>query len=168
MTRPAVAMRPATAADLPWIIAFEWRPELLAFIGGSDIEQHRAWLADPDFRQVLALDAAGERVGYALLNGYLSTPGVRLLRRIAVLAPGRGVGSAFLRWLIDQAFAEGVERFRLAVFEDNARARRVYARFGFVPEPGAEIKPFTRRDGITTRNLPLVLYRSGSPDGAFA
>ena len=154
-----VTLRAADDADLAWISAFEARPEMLAFIGGSDVRQHRDWLADPDFRQVLALDEAGGRVGYALLNGYVSTPGARLLRRVAVLAPDRGVGSGFLRQLIDQAFAEGVERFRLAVFEDNHRARHVYARFGFVAEPGTPITEMTRRDGVTVRNLPLVLVR---------
>lgn len=157
----SVTLRPAAEADLDWVSMFEWRAESLACIGGSSVAQHRLWLADPDFRHVIAMDAAGRRIGYALLNGYATTPGERLLRRIGVLAPGGGQGRDFLRQLIAQAFAEGVARFRLAVFDTNAHARHVYARLGFVPEPGAPILPFTRRDGITCRNLPLVLVRLG-------
>lgn len=153
-----LTVRTATEADLAWIAVLEARPDMLAFIGGSTVEEHRAWLADPDFRQVIA-EADGVRVGYALLSGYVATPGVRLLRRIAAVSPERGHGTALLRHLIDEAFAEGIGRFRLAVFEDNVRARSVYARFGFVSEPDAPIKEMTRRDGVTCRNLPLVLFR---------
>lgn len=151
-------LRLAAEADLEWIVALEWRPDMLAFIGGSDVDQHRAWLDDPDFRQVIVEDDRGERAGYALLNGYVSTPGVRLLRRIGMVAPERGLGRAALRGLIGQAIAEGVERFRLAVYDTNPRARHVYDRLGFVPEPGNDPSPVTRRDGVACRNIGLVLY----------
>ena len=45
---------------------------------------------------------------------------------------GRGVGSALLHHALDGAVGR-FEQVRLSVFADNDRARRLYARHGFVP-----------------------------------
>lgn len=44
---------------------------------------------------------------------------------------GRGIGSAVIQTLIDHARAHGVEIINLEVRTDNARAIRLYERFGF-------------------------------------
>lgn len=132
---------------------------MLAFIGGSDLDEHRRFLADPDFSQVIAEDA-GAPVGYALTEGYVSMPGALLLRRIAVTGAARGTGSDFLRRLIDAAFATGIARYKLRVFEDNHRARRLYARFGFVDDPDGAPQHHSRRDGVDCQSFALVLYQT--------
>ena len=151
-------LRPATEGDLPWIVELEWRPDMLAFIGGSDLAEHRDFLANPDFTQIIAEDSSGAPVGYALTEGYVSMPGELLLRR-GVTATERGTGSEFLRQLIDDAFAAGRARYKLRVFEDNHRARRLYARFGFVDDPDGAPLQHTRRDGTECQSFALVLYR---------
>lgn len=157
-----LVIRPATDADVPWIVALERRADMLARIGGGDPAQHRAWLADPDARQVIA-ELGGVRAGFAVLQGLVATPDRPKLRRIAVAAPGGGVGSRLLRWVIEASFAEGATALRLTVFADNAPARAVYGRFGFVDDPDGGVEHATRRDGSAGANLPLILHR---PDAA--
>lgn len=73
--------------------------------------------------------------------------GALYLKRIAVVRPGAGAGTAFLALILDEAFgALGAWRFHLDCFADNVRAQRAYAKLGF------------RRDGVLRQ-----AYRT--PDG---
>lgn len=49
-------------------------------------------------------------------------------------ARGRGIGSALLRAAVDAAWASGLTRIELSVRCDNAKARALYERHGFVTE----------------------------------
>ena len=65
-------------------------------------------------------------------------------------APGRGLGRPAMEAICARVFDDwGIERFWLDVFEDNARARRVYASLGF-RETGRSHPPhLPRGDGGT-------------------
>jgi GNAT superfamily N-acetyltransferase len=58
------------------------------------------------------------------------------LRQFYVLKPWHGTGAAgeLMRWVLDEARRRGAEHLYLSVFTDNHRARRFYARYGFVEE----------------------------------
>jgi len=57
-----------------------------------------------------------------------------------------GIGSALLTEIIGQTKAMGYEQLELGVFSDNAKARRLYERFGFEPW-GAVKNAYKLKDG---------------------
>ncbi|KPF78390.1 hypothetical protein IP88_03930 [alpha proteobacterium AAP81b] len=61
------------------------------------------------------------------------------LKQLYVFRPwqGAGVAAELTRWAIATARAHGAEDLWLSVFSENPRARRFYARYGFV-----EVKPW--------------------------
>jgi GNAT superfamily N-acetyltransferase len=76
--------------------------------------------------------------GYAVLTwSYSLESGGRdaLLDEIYLRERGRGLGSAALAAIYDDLRARGITRIFLETEEHNARARRFYARNGFVVEP---------------------------------
>lgn len=56
------------------------------------------------------------------------------LKQLYVLRPwqGSGVAAALMAWVLATARAQGAARLVLSVYVDNLRARRFYARYGFV------------------------------------
>jgi len=131
-TRPALAVvRPAVADDLPAIMAIERAPGFAAFVGRSEQAEHRAMLAAPGFAYRLGLGADGSPLAFAILSGIGDRHGGVYLKRVAVLRPGAGIGTAFLTALIDEALGPfSGWRFHLDVFADNARAQRAYEKLG--------------------------------------
>lgn len=69
-------------------------------------------------------------VGYA---GLMCVPPLADVQTIAVHTDyeGRGLGSALLGWLLDEAGRRGAEDLLLEVRADNDRAQRLYRRHGF-------------------------------------
>lgn len=96
-------------------------------------------IGDPAFAIRLATDA-GRIVGFAKLGpNALPFPhaddanAVELYQLyVARTHHGDGVGPALLDWAIADARAQGADTLALSVYVDNHRARRFYARFGFV------------------------------------
>ncbi len=83
---------------------------------------------------------------------------------VAAEARGRGVGTALLDAIIDEAAARGAREVRLDVIDTNPRARALYARRGF--EPTA-----TERTGWLYRRLlgfesATTMIRQVGPRGA--
>jgi RimJ/RimL family protein N-acetyltransferase len=126
-------IRPAPA-DIPFIMATERIAGYEQWLGRSDEDWHRAALSDGRFAYFLGkLD--GERIGFAILQGWAAAEQVTHIKRFAVVRPGQGLGKAFLRAVIDAVFAE-TKAFRLSLglFPENLRARRAYEGVGFRAE----------------------------------
>ncbi|MGA8279221.1 MAG: GNAT family N-acetyltransferase [Rhodanobacteraceae bacterium] len=97
------------------------------FIVEQGVLQSDEWdTQDERSRHVLALDSEGHAVGTARL-----TPD-RCVGRMAVLSQwrGRGIGSAMLRVLLEQARALG---YRIIEMHAQTHALSFYERFGFTP-----------------------------------
>ncbi len=60
---------------------------------------------------------------------------------VAEEVEGRGVGGALLRAAESWGLSRGYRMLTLSVFEENARARRVYERFGFRTDTIRYLKP---------------------------
>ena len=96
-----------------------------------------AQLFDPGYRVRLAR-VDGAIVGYAKLGPVLfpgDWPADAIeLHQLYVLAPWRGAGvaDALMAWALADARGAGAGEMILSVFVDNHRARRFYARYGFV------------------------------------
>jgi len=93
-------------------------------------------LGDPERRTHLAIDD-GRIIGYTkLIPPWLADaePGALQLSQIYVASShhGRGVAGMLMDWTIATARASGAPALLLTVWENNHRARRFYARLGFV------------------------------------
>lgn len=137
-------IRPATEADIPAIMEIERTPGFERYVGRSEQPQHEAMMAVAENRYIVLEDGQAP-AGFAILQGVGSANGIVYLKRIAVNAPGKGLGKPFLAELIRMSFeAYGAEKFWLDAFETNARARHVYAACGL------------QLDGLLREHYPLA------------
>lgn len=122
-------LSPLTPADIPEVMRIERLPGYDAYVGRWTADEHGAEMASPDARYFGARDGAG-LAGFVILQK-VHEPSVRL-RRIAVGAPGRGLGGEILREVMDHVFeATSATALHLDVHVDNARAHHTYVREGF-------------------------------------
>jgi GNAT superfamily N-acetyltransferase len=104
--------------------------------------QYEAWLADGESYILLARDDDGSAVGYAFARverGAGPTwmgPGHRIDLESLSVAPGargRGIGSALLARVREDADRAGAEAIDVTAVAANSEALRMYERAGFVP-----------------------------------
>lgn len=111
--------------------------DLQSFLAQSTVEAWQEEYDDPRFAFFVA-DAGGEIVGFVKLGpSSLPVEGVRpfIELRTIYLHPdwlGRGLSAPLMDWAVAEARRRGAEDLYLTVYVDNARARRLYERYGFV------------------------------------
>ena len=127
MSQPCLTLRPGTLADIGAVMAIERSPDY----SGTSLDRMRKSIArcsaSASHAYRLGVGESGAVEAFAIVRG-LGDPHLNLyLKRIAVTRPGRGLGTAFLRLVLDEAFGPlGAERFHLDCFADNVRAQRSY------------------------------------------
>lgn len=125
-----VTLRPATAADISFIMACERRPGYDRFVGRWPEEKHALRMADPEFRYLVV-----SGIGFAILHETWMRPQNVYLKRIAVHNAEQGHGRRLLMALTGWVFANtDAHRFWLEVVEGNQRARHVYRALGWTEE----------------------------------
>jgi RimJ/RimL family protein N-acetyltransferase len=130
-----IGLRPAQPADIPFIMATERIPGFEKLVGRWSQEDHLAALRAPGYAYFLGMNAAGERTAFAIIRDLNDAHGNVCLKRIAVPAPGKGIGGRFLGTIVHWVFAEtDAYRLWLDVLPGNTRARHVYLSHGFVEE----------------------------------
>jgi RimJ/RimL family protein N-acetyltransferase len=130
-----LGLRPAQPTDIPFIMATERSPGFEKLVGRWSEEDHLAALRAPGYAYFLGMNAAGERMAFAIIRDLNDAHGNVCLKRIAVPVPGQGIGSRFLGTVVRWVFTETeAHRLWLDVLADNARARHVYLSHGFVEE----------------------------------
>jgi ribosomal protein S18 acetylase RimI-like enzyme len=104
--------------------------------------RYEGWLAaDPDAFVLLAEDARGDAVGYALVtfrrqdDSHATGDRFAELESLAVLPEhrGRGIGTALLHRVYRELRSMGVEEMAIGVLATNEPALRMYEREGFRP-----------------------------------
>jgi diamine N-acetyltransferase len=124
----------ADKVDLPFIMTTERLEGYEALVGRWDQSRHRKALRNERYAYFLA-KADGKSVGFAIVCDWASPERVTCVKRIAVAQPNLGYGRQLLRTVVDIIFRQtNAHRIWLGVFPDNDRARRAYARTGFVSE----------------------------------
>jgi diamine N-acetyltransferase len=95
-----------------------------------------AQISDPAYAIHIALD--GERIaGFAKLGPCAlpapASPEACELKQLYVLQPwqGAGIAATLMDWAIATARTKGAAEMVLSVFNENVRAQRFYARYGF-------------------------------------
>lgn len=113
--------------------------DLALFLQNHAVARWAQELADPGFAIRIG-EADGTMGAYAKV-GPPSLPfeprgRSTELRQFYLLKPWHGSGAAaeLMDWVIKTARQRGAEHLYLSVFTDNHRARRFYARYGFVEE----------------------------------
>jgi GNAT superfamily N-acetyltransferase len=113
--------------------------DLALFLQNHAVAEWDKQLADPGY-SVRVGEAEGQLAAYAKLGppSLPFTPRGRSteLRQFYVLRGHHGSGAAqkLMAWALAEARRRGSEHLYLSVFTDNHRARRFYARYGFVEE----------------------------------
>jgi RimJ/RimL family protein N-acetyltransferase len=148
-------LRPGTPADLGFIQSLAGRPENAAFITDESAEILAGYLVAPD-TEVLIWQPGSAPAGFAIFCdiGHPTEP--IMLMRLALDEPGKGEGAAFLRALVDHAFAAlQAERIWLDCSGENPRAQRAYVRAGFTLEGRLRQHHYARTLG---RRIDSLLY----------
>jgi ribosomal protein S18 acetylase RimI-like enzyme len=165
----APRIRPAKARDEPAVLALAVRlgesgalPDRSAeVIAAAERDTlHAAFRSLPEGAALLVAEGgAGRTLGFVFLQtrvDYFSGAphGHVGILAVAEEAQGQGVGHALLRAGEVWAVAQGYGHLTITVFEENARARALYERFGF------------RSDMITYRKALSPSPRRGSADAS--
>lgn len=110
-------------------------------------------LAQVDTRRYVVAEAGGHIVGYA---GLMCIEPIADVQTIAVIPEfeGKGIGSAILTELIEEARRRGAADVLLEVRADNPRAQALYVRFGFEQ---IHVRPRYYRDGTDALIMRLTL-----------
>jgi RimJ/RimL family protein N-acetyltransferase len=156
--RAIVTVRPASATDVPFIMATERGPGFERLVGRSEEAQHRAEIDHPGGAYLIG-QSDGVPTGFAILRGFDDPFGNIYLKRIAVLEPGTGFGQRFLRAVIAWSFAHPqTHRFWLYVFLHNERARHVYRQAGLT-EDGVLREAYRATDGTRHSQALMSILR---------
>jgi ribosomal protein S18 acetylase RimI-like enzyme len=122
-------IRTATEEDIFFIRTLEMDPANI-YVHSWDEATHLANMADPAYHYLVAENAEGIPIGYALLVE--SEPTKVEWRRIIVARRGDGIGKAFMKAVLDDFFiTRRTKTIWLDVYEQNDRARHVYRSIGF-------------------------------------
>jgi len=154
-------VRAATLNDVDAIIACERQPGYEDLVGRWTREQHAAGLADPIHRYLVAVGADTQVTGYLMLQGVCPSPESVLIKRIAVMRPGEGVGRALMERAFAIVFDElGAGKVTLTVRPHNERGVALYRRVGLTPEGVEEVLRNGEPAFNTVMSMSADTYRS--------
>ncbi|WP_344881320.1 ribosomal protein S18-alanine N-acetyltransferase [Zhihengliuella alba] len=143
-----------TAADLDTVHALEQRlfPE-----DAWPRDAFEAELSQPQTRKYWVAEVDGSIAGYC---GMMCALPIADVQTIAVVPEheGKGIGSALLTGLIEEARGRRARDVLLEVRADNARAQALYERFGF---QRIHVRPRYYKGGVDAVIMQLEL--SGAP-----
>ncbi|MDR6987682.1 ribosomal-protein-alanine N-acetyltransferase [Paenarthrobacter nitroguajacolicus] len=145
-----VSLRDMTETDIPAVEMLERR---LFPVDAWPLQMFFDELAQPETRRYIVAEVAGEIVAYA---GLMCIEPIADVQTIAVVPEfeGRGIGSAVLAELIDEARRRRAADVLLEVRADNPRAQQLYQRFGFEQ---IHVRPRYYRDGTDALIMRLEL-----------
>ena len=153
----AVHVRPATADDLPALLAFaeQLRDQLLPAADSKRARGTRGTLdaryldaiTDPDRHLVVACDDDDRPLGMALMtvapaNALLDLPALHVSHAVvADAAKRRGAGKALVAAAAAYAEERGLEQVVVSVNPGSRDANRFFARLGFAPLAVRRVAP---------------------------
>jgi len=136
----AVAVRPATEADVPAILDvynYEIVNGWATFdIEPQSLEERLEWFRTirPPHFVVVAVDG-DDVVGWGCLRSFHERAAYRFTAQNSVFIHqdhrGRGIGKAIMAWLIEQGRESGFHSIMAGISQDNPGSDRLHASFGF-------------------------------------
>ncbi|KAK1969303.1 acetyltransferase [Colletotrichum sublineola] len=174
--RPAAALRPASLADATAIA--ELGAHVFSLTFGHSVEAHQLQafldesysleaitkdLKDPNKDTIIASDATGDILGFAMLTRGSSEPcldhldGLVELQRIYMYpkAHGTGAGKLLAERLEEMARDQGFKYIWLGVWQENHRAKKAYEKWGYrtCGTHGFAVGPVVQTDDIMVKKL---------------
>ena len=158
-------IRPIVAGDLPRLLDLQRDASVIALARVFPQDRHpfprdaiearwRAEIADAATETVVAVDDAGELLGFA------ATSGSELLHfGTAVATWGQGTASELHDAVVDRLHAHDGQPV-LFVFEGNGRARRFYEKHGWRPTGRRRPSDFEPHPVLLEYTLPCTSARS--------
>lgn len=154
-----VSLRDMAEADVPAVEALEQR---LFPVDAWPLQMFFDELSQPETRRYVVAEVAGQIVAYA---GLMCIEPIADVQTIAVVPEfeGKGIGSAILTELVEEARRRRAADVLLEVRADNPRAQQLYLRFGFEQ---IHVRPRYYRDGTDALIMRLPLKEPHSTEGA--
>ena len=167
--RPSVRVRRAMAGDAPalaQVFIDSWRGAYRGIVADSvidalDLEQTTSWLgqlvAATSAQTLVAEIESGEIVGFTRLGAEPDNPGHGHVFALYVSpsSSGRGVGRHLLEKALTILDPLSSRTVTLWVFEENTRARALYAHAGFVPDGARRVEEPYGAQEIRLRRVPV-------------
>ena len=152
-----VTLRCGSETDIAFVMATERLEGYGELVGRWAADRHLAAFRDGRHAYFIA-ESEVTPVGFAILRDWASAEQVTLVKRVAIVRPGQGVGTAMMRALVAEVFA-ATDTYRLCIgaFPDNVRARRAYEAAGFQVEGVARGSAFFQ--GVHRDELVLAILR---------
>jgi ribosomal protein S18 acetylase RimI-like enzyme len=149
---PGTVVRPARPDDEAFVVGLArrfaetrppWRTEV-EITRGTAVELRRAFARlDPGAALLIALDAAGERIGFAYVvvhADFFTKEPHGHLSEIAVTREGSGAGRALMQGVERHVRDSGLRFLTLNVHEGNLRGHAFYRALGFEPNTRQYVK----------------------------
>lgn len=126
---------PVEEEDIETIIDIENHPDNRNFIWQGTYEEHLSEIHDPNHLLLKFIDRSNDTlIGYSLIH-LDHRSHIFELRRIAIIAKGKGYGREAITALIRHAFEQmDINRLWLDVYPDNHVGIALYESLGFVKE----------------------------------
>jgi diamine N-acetyltransferase len=162
-------VRAATSGDIDAILVCERQPGYEDLVGRWTREQHAAGIADPSHRYLIAVERDGTVAGYLMLQRAAPLSESVLIKRMAVMRPGEGIGRALMERALAIVFDElAAQKVTLTVRPHNARGVALYSRVGLTDDGIEEVLRNGQRAFNTVMSMDAATYRSrpGAPDSA--
>lgn len=154
-------IRPATLNDIDAIMACERQPGYEDLVGRWTHEQHATGIADPTHRYLVAVGDDGIISGYVMLQGVKTSPESVLIKRIAVMRPGGGVGRALIECALSVVFDElAAKSVTLTVRPHNERGVALYRRIGLTNDGVEEVLRNGKPAFNTVMSMNAYTYRN--------
>ena len=153
-------IRAATSRDIDAILACERQPGCEDLVGRWTREQHAAAIADPTHRYLIALEQDGSAAGYLMLQRATPLSESVLIKRVAVMRPGRGIGRALMERAFAVVFDELAARtVTVTVRPHNARGVALYSRAGLTNDGIEEVLRNGQSAFNTVMSMDAGTYR---------
>lgn len=141
---PTIHLRPAIAADLPLLQAWDRAPHVIAAKGDEDWGWATELARRPPWREQLIAQWQGRDIGFVQIIDAAAEeahywghcgPGLKAIDIWIgeAAALGQGLGTAMMRAAIARCFADpATDAILIDPLASNVRARRFYEKLGFV------------------------------------
>jgi ribosomal protein S18 acetylase RimI-like enzyme len=157
-------IRAATSGDIDAILACERQPGFEDLVGRWTREQHAAGIADPTHRYLIAAEQDGTVTGYLMLQRATHLSESVLIKRVAVMRPGKGIGRALMERAFTIVFDElAAHKVTLTVRPRNERGVAFYSRVGLTDDGIEEVlrKGHLALNTVTSMDADTYRGRTG-------
>jgi diamine N-acetyltransferase len=154
-------IRAAISADIDAILACERQPGYEDLVGRWSREQHAAGIADPTHRYLIAVEQDGAVAGYLMLQRAIPLSESVLIKRVAVIRAGEGIGRALMERALTIVFDElAAQKVTLTIRPHNERGVALYSRVGLTDDGLEEVLRNGQSAFNTVMSMDADTYRS--------